>query len=68
MAFYVRIVTTSLSDIQYFFFMLCLIIATFSNALVILDKRKYEENEDQSENYKSFLTDVSGEDLTNSFI
>ena len=68
MGFYVRIVTTSLYDIKYFFLMLCLILVTFSNALVILDRKITEENEEQSDSYTSFLTDVSGNNLFNSFI
>jgi hypothetical protein len=48
--------------------MLCLIIVTFSNALVILDKKLFLEDELDTDSYTSFLSDVSGNNLMNSFI
>ncbi len=38
MSFYVRIVFQSLTDILYFLVMLCLIVASFANALFIIDR------------------------------
>jgi hypothetical protein len=40
MSFYVRIVVDSMIDIKDFLLMLILIIASFANALLILDLRK----------------------------
>ena len=65
LSFYVKIVTYSVTDIRYFLMMLTLMIAAFSNALVILDIRG--ENDDEvSEEYKSFITEYYS--LFDSFI
>ncbi len=67
LSFYVKIVTYSVADIRYFLIMLSLMIAAFSNALVILDFRGKNDDE-MTEEYKSFITEYGGNSLFDSFI
>jgi hypothetical protein len=68
LSFYVDIVMSSIIDIRYFLFMLCLMIMTFSNALYILDYKKYNYSEGNVDKYESFITDVSEDTFFNLFV
>ena len=59
---------SSIIDIRYFLFMLCLMIMTFSNALYILDYKKYNYSEGNVDKYESFITDVSKDTFFNLFV